>query len=203
MTVLVRQVRVGSAKQNCIRLPFLQNHCTGSLHSTSSPAIMPSLRSCPNGLLTRDDGSSIDVNALSADEAPVLTGEEDIGRTELRRLADSADRGRRVVPLFHLVLVHGGRLERGPHGSRADRIDPNPLLEKLVRETSDHRDLGSLGHRVVDQHGWTGICHLRGSDDDAASFGDVWDSCSSEEERPVLPGQSEVSIEISREGASR
>jgi hypothetical protein len=63
------------------------------------------------------------VDTLTADERSILTGEEDVGGSQLGWLTDSADRSGGVVPSLHLLLVHGGGLEWCPNGSGADSTD--------------------------------------------------------------------------------
>jgi hypothetical protein len=73
-----------------------------------------------NQRLSVDDGTTVNVDTLTADERSILTGEEDVGRSQLGWLTDSANRSGGVVPSLHLLLVHGGGLEWCPNGSGAD-----------------------------------------------------------------------------------
>lgn len=41
--------------------------------------------------------------------------------------------------------------------SGADSVDADTLGEELVGEDTDHGDLGTLGHRVVEEHGGSGV----------------------------------------------
>lgn len=56
------------------------------------------------------------------------------------------------MPRLHLFFVHSGRLERCPNGTWADGVDSDTLGQELVGKTSDHGDLCTFGHGVIDQH---------------------------------------------------
>jgi hypothetical protein len=123
--------------------------------------------------LSVDDGTTVNVDTLTADERSILTGEEDVGGSQLGWLTDSANRSGGVVPGLHLLLVHGGGLEWCPYGSRADGadcqlrsigveglslLDSDTLGDELVGEYSNHGDLGALGHGVVEEGWGSGVC---------------------------------------------
>jgi hypothetical protein len=108
------------------------------------------------------------------------------------------------VPCLHLLLVHSGGLEWCPNGTGADGavmsastrqgkrlslLDSDTLGDELVGEDSDHGDLGTLGHGVVEERWGSSVCDLGSSDDDGSTLGDVGDSSSGQEEGTVLEGQ--------------
>jgi hypothetical protein len=156
--------------------------------------------------LTADDGTTVDVDSLATDERSITGSQEHVGRSQLGRLTDPSDRRRILVPFLERVLVHGGFLERSPDGTRGDGVDSDTLGEKLVAEASDHGDLGTLGHCVVEEGGCggrlvnvvkevgkirrtrSGVSYLRGGNDDVGSLGHVRNGGSSEEESSVNVG---------------
>lgn len=98
-----------------------------------------------------DDRTTVNVNSLTADERSVAGSQEDVGRSQLGWLTDPANRCRVLVPFLERVLVHGGLLKRSPDGAGSDSVHSNTLGEELVAEASNHGDLGSLGHGVVEK----------------------------------------------------
>ena len=68
------------------------------------------------------------------------------------------------------------------HGSGADGVDSDSLADELVGQSTDHTDLGGLGHGVVEQRGRTGVGDLRGGDDDGRSLAHVGNGSSGQEE---------------------
>ena len=123
--------------------------------------------------LSVDDGTTVNVDTLTADKRSVLTGEEDVGGSQLGWLTDSANGSGGVVPGLHLLLVHGGGLEWCPNGSGTDGtgcqlrflekggvslLDSDTLGDELVGEYSDHGDLGTFGHGVVEERWGSSVC---------------------------------------------
>jgi hypothetical protein len=113
------------------------------------------------------------VDTLTADERSVLTGEENVGGSQLGWLTDSANGSGGVVPSLHLLLVHGGGLEWCPNGSGADSadcqlrflgkgelslLDSDTLGDELIGENSNHGDLGALGHGVIEEGWGSSVC---------------------------------------------
>jgi hypothetical protein len=113
------------------------------------------------------------VDTLTADKRSILTGEEDVGRSQLGGLTDSANRGGGVVPCLHLLLVHSSGLEWSPHGTRADGaidqykviassidglLDSDTLGNELIGQYSDHGNLSTLGHGVVEERWRSSVC---------------------------------------------
>ena len=91
------------------------------------------------------------MNRLTADERSVTGRQEDVGRSQLGWLTDPANRRWVLMPFLERVLVHGGLLKRGPDRAGSDGVHSDTLGEELVAETSNHGDLGSLGHSVVEE----------------------------------------------------
>ena len=75
----------------------------------------------------REGGENEILTHLTADEASVLTRQEDVSWTELGWLANPSQGSGRVMPLLHLVFVHRRGLQRRPDWPWADRIDCRTL----------------------------------------------------------------------------
>lgn len=85
--------------------------------------------------------------------------------------------------------------EDSPDRSRANSVNPNPLLQQLIRQRSNHSDLTTLRNRVVQKRRRTGISYLRRSDNDGRTFGHVRDGGSGDPEGAVEVGF-EGSVEL-------
>lgn len=90
------------------------------------------------------------MDRLAADSRAVRGGEEHDAGGDLAGLGGPAHGTRKR--LLGLV-VHGGRDERGPDGSRGDGVDADALADELVAEAAREGDDGALGRRVVQQVG--------------------------------------------------
>jgi len=64
----------------------------------------------------------------------------------------------------------------------ANSVDPDTSTNKLVGKRSNHTDLSSLSHGVIEQRRRPGVGDLRSSHDDRASLADVRDGGTSQEE---------------------
>lgn len=91
------------------------------------------------------------MKSLTTHGAAVIASQEHKARRNLAGLRRPTN-GR--SELLDGVVVHGGRDERRPDGTRCNSVDSDALADVLIGETTGKGDDGSLGRGIVEKI-WT------------------------------------------------
>lgn len=128
------------------------------------------------------------MQALPRDHTTILTRQENKAGRNLRRLRRPPHRRGELILR---ILLHRGRDERCPNGSRADGVDTDAKGDLLIVETAGEGDDGAFGGRVVEEVGAADVGVYGGAVDDGVAGFHV---------REGVFGEEEVGVDVCVEG---